>query len=144
MSNHFYKTINTIVLYEVIKMPAFTSGPILNPNDQGRFATVLISNDDPAATATIELELFVIQSLGPTGVTKTPVTHTLFTVAPLTVVSRTISIQGFPAYEAQYNSTGTTNVVVDAFTVDAAGLLVAAQRVLQAERTPITTITPAP
>jgi len=122
---------------------AFTGGPILNPNNEGVTLTVLISNDDTAVTATVEVELFEV-TISTTGVAKTPVAHQLFTVPPLDVATHSFGILGFPAYETQFNVTSTTDVVIDEFTIDAMGKLVAAQRVLQAEKTTITAITPVP
>lgn len=124
-------------------MPAISSGPILNTGTSpSTTLSLIISNEDLTATATIQLEVFLIGlSAAPTP--KIPVAHQLFTLAPLSVTTRTFGISGFPAYETQLNVTG-SNVVVDVFAANAAGNLNAAQRVLQAEQSPITAITPVP
>jgi hypothetical protein len=70
--------------------------------------------------------------------------HQLFTIPPLTVVTKTFNITGFPAYELQFNVTGNSNVVGDTFALDAGGNLIAAERVLQSEDTIITSLTPLP
>lgn len=124
-------------------MANFTTGTIINNGaDPSTMVDISITNDDTAATAIIELEVFEV-TISPTGSTKVGVAHQLFTVAPLTVATRTIDITGLPAYEVQLGVTG-TDVVVNSFTLSAAGVLDAAQRVLQAETTPIVALTPLP
>ncbi|UUZ91914.1 hypothetical protein LJK87_41550 [Paenibacillus sp. P25] len=124
-------------------MPSFSGGPLLNsgPNPSVRLE-MLISNEDLAATAIIELQVFQIP-LSSAGAPRIPVAHQLFSLAPLTVTTREVSLAGFPAFEAQFRVTG-SNVVIDLFAVDAAGALNAAQRVLQQEETAISAITPVP
>lgn len=125
-------------------MAIFSTGPILNSGAMPSTAlNILISNDDAAATATVELEVFEV-TISATGTTKVGADHQLFTVAPLTVETRTVDITGFPAYEVQLSVIGTTDVIVDTFAIDSAGTLNAAQRVLQAETTAITVLTPLP
>jgi hypothetical protein len=121
----------------------FTTGPILNSGaTPSRKVDVMISNDDTTTTATVELEAFEV-TISPTGTAKVGAAHQLFTVPPLTVATRTINITGFPGYEIQLNVTG-ANVVIDTFTLDIAGDLNAAQRVLQSETTIIAALTPIP
>jgi hypothetical protein len=128
---------------EVKPMPAFSSGAILNSGtNPSTSLTMLISNEDLAATATIELEVFLV-TISAAGSPKVPVAHQLFTLPPQVVTTRVVSIAGFPAYEAQFNVTG-SNVVIDVFATDTAGNLNAAQRVLQPEESPISAITPLP
>ncbi|TYP74497.1 hypothetical protein [Paenibacillus methanolicus] len=124
-------------------MPAISSGPILNSGtNPSTTLTVLISNEDLAATAIIELEAFLVP-LSAAGVPRIPTAHQLFSLAPLAVSTREVGIAGFPAYEVQFNVTG-ANVVIDVFAHDAGGNLNAAQRVLQSEVSPISAITPVP
>lgn len=122
-------------------MPSFSSGPILNtgPNPS-RVLVILISNDDPAITATVELEVFQV-TFSTAGSPKTPVSHQLFTVPPQSVATRAVNITGLSAYETQVRVTG-PNVVVNTFASDSAGNLNAARRVLQSEDTIIAAITP--
>ncbi|TYP73300.1 hypothetical protein [Paenibacillus methanolicus] len=124
-------------------MPAISSGPILNSGTYlSTMLNILISNEDLTATAIIELEVFLIP-ISSIGSPKIPTAHQLFSLAPLTVATREVSIAGFPAYEVQFNVTG-TNVVIDVFGHDDAGNLNASQRVLQSEESPISAITPVP
>ncbi|QHW33769.1 hypothetical protein GZH47_25200 [Paenibacillus rhizovicinus] len=122
-------------------MPTFSSGPILNTGTSpSTVLNIIVSNEDLTGTATIELEVFLV-GLSATATPKIPVLHQLFSLPPLAVTTRTAAIAGFPAYETQLNVTG-SNVVIDVFASDAAGNMNAAQRVLQAEQSPISAITP--
>lgn len=124
-------------------MAIFTTGPILNSGtNPSTVLDIMISNDDVDTTAIVELEVFEV-TISATGSTKVGADHQLFTVPPLSVATRTVSIAGFPAYEVQLSVTG-PDVVVDTFATDSAGVLNAAQRVLQAETTPIVALTPLP
>ncbi|MFC5652971.1 hypothetical protein ACFPYJ_28470 [Paenibacillus solisilvae] len=124
-------------------MPAFSSGPILNSgSNPSTSVKMLISNEDLAAAATIELEVFLV-TISSTGAPKVPVAHQLFSLSPQQVATREVGIAGFPGYETQFNVTG-SNVVIDVFATDADGRLNDAQRVLQPEESTISAITPVP
>jgi hypothetical protein len=122
-------------------MPA-TTGTVVNQAN-AKTLDLTISNDDTAATATVEVELFSV-ALSATPVPKIGAAHQLFNIPPLMVVTKTFNITGFPAYELQFNVTGDSNVVADTFALDAGGNLIAAERVLQSEDTIITSLTPLP
>jgi hypothetical protein len=100
---------------------------------------VIISNDDISITGIVEIEVFLT-----IGGVSTPVAHQLFSVPPLFVFIRTFGLFGASAYEVQYNVTGTTNLAVDVFPVDANGKLIGAQRVLGSETQEISQLTPVP
>ncbi|WP_256252657.1 hypothetical protein [Paenibacillus sp. UNC496MF] len=93
---------------------------------------LLITNEDHATEAVIELEAFLVPTGSPDDA-NVPAAHQLFSLAPLSATLRTINIVGFPAYEARFHVTG-ANVVVDLFAIDEAGGLNAVRRALQAEQ----------
>ncbi|MBP3962985.1 hypothetical protein [Paenibacillus lignilyticus] len=122
-------------------MPTFSSGPILNSGLSPSTALkIMISNDDPSAAATIELEVFLV-SLSAAATPKIPYVHQLFSLYPLDVTTKTIDISGVPAYETQLRVTS-SNIVINLFATDAVGNMNAAQRLVQAEQSIITAITP--
>jgi hypothetical protein len=124
-------------------MPQATTGLIVN-NIASPATTleVAFSNDDLAATATIEIEVFVVFG---TLATKVGVAHQVFTLPPLTTNIRTFNITGALAFEFQADiPVGGTNTSINVFSKDASNNLIAAQRVLNSEPTGIATLTPIP
>ncbi|MBO7748951.1 hypothetical protein I8J29_32790 [Paenibacillus sp. MWE-103] len=113
-------------------MPSFSTGAMPNPDpDPAVSLQLLITNEDPATEAVIELEAFLVPTAPDDAYV--PAAHQLFSLAPLSATLRTINIAGFPAYEARFNVTG-ANVVVDLFAIDEAGGLNAVRRALLAEQ----------
>jgi hypothetical protein len=117
-----------------------TSGPILN-NGLGRTLTFAIRNSSNTQSSVVEIELFIING---TGMQKTPIVHELFAVPPLANIIRTYSIAGALAYEFQADTTSGSDFTANLFSSDSNGNLIAAQRVLGAETTQITNLTPVP
>lgn len=121
----------------------FTTGPIKNKD--GITLDVLISNDNPSSAVTVELELFMLL-ISSSGTSKIPTAHQLFLVPANQVITKTLSIAGFEAYEVQFNVTGLVpgDAPVSVFAVDSSGHLIAAQRVLNTESSTISGLTAVP
>lgn len=122
---------------------SFSTGVIQNQTPSDPIAStihILISNDNTSSSSNAEIEVFYVS-----GSNKIPYVHELFSIAPVTVVTRSY-FAAFKAFEIQYAITGATptDVVSSIFPTDAQGNAVAAQRVLQTEATAISSITPVP
>ncbi|MDA8120100.1 MAG: hypothetical protein M0Z85_08705 [Gammaproteobacteria bacterium] len=113
-----------------------TTGVILN---RGGVALVITANNVSDFDQQIELEVFSVP-VSSIPVAKVGAAHQLFTVPPQTVVTRKFDITGFPAWEFQASTPLNLNV----FATDAAGNLIAAERVLDSEAYEIAALTPMP
>ncbi|KLU59281.1 hypothetical protein CEB3_c42670 [Peptococcaceae bacterium CEB3] len=119
-----------------------TSGPMVT--DGANSLRIAIDNDSQTNAAVIELEVFYA-SVSLTGAQKVPFVHELFSIAPGNVVTHHVTVNFTEEYVVQVAVSGVSpsDVVVSIFAMDTIGKQIGAQRVLQAEQTPISAITPA-